>query len=349
MVETRDSWPKRVEDVEHLEELLSRPTDGVIETMARLQGDIVVLGAGGKMGPSLARMARRASDTAGVKRRVTGVARFSSPETATRLERHGVETLRCDLLDEDALNSLPEAENVVFMAGMKFGATCNEPLTWATNCLLPAMVAQRYRKSRIVAFSTGNVYGLSPLERGGSVETGALRPEGEYAMSCVGRERLLTYCSTALGVPMAILRLNYACEMRYGVLLDIASRVFRAEPVDLTMGYFNAIWQGDANSYALQALGQTATPPLVLNVTGTEILSVRDVALRFASLLGGPARFSGGPAPDALLSNASCCHTLLGPPRTPIARVIGWVAEWVRSGGPMLNKPTHFEVRDGKF
>lgn len=349
MVDTQNSFPERIEDVDQLEELLSRPTEAVMETMARLQGDIIVLGVGGKMGPSLARMARRASDAVGVTRRIIGVARFSSRGTEAYLEQHGVETLRCDLLEENALSCLPEVENVVFMAGMKFGATGNEPLTWAMNCYLPAMVVQRYRKSRMVAFSTGNIYGLSPVERGGSIETDLLHPEGDYAMSCVGRERILAYGSAVHGIPMVFLRLNYACEMRYGALLDIALRVWRDDPIDLTMGHFNVIWQGDANAYALQTLLHAAVPPLVLNVTGTETLSVHDVASRFAALLGRQVRFIGSPAPDALLSNASRCHELLGPPRIPVARVIEWTADWVRSGGPTLDKPTHFDVRDGKF
>jgi len=337
----------RIETEVQLEDCLSEPTPEVIETLGRLPGDLMLLGVAGKMGPSLARMARRASDAAGVRRRVIGVARFTEGGQET-LEAHGVETIRCDLLNEDDVARLPEAPNVIFMAGRKFGSTGDEPLTWAMNAYLPAVVARKYRQSRIVAFSTGNVYGFSP-PGGGSRESDALQPIGEYAMSCLGRERMFAYFSRALKIPMAIVRLNYACELRYGVLVDLAQRIERGEMIDLAMGHFNVIWQGDANAMTLRALEHVSTPPWVVNVTGPETLSVRDVGRRLAELLGKPVRFAGGEAPEALLSNASIGLAQLGPPRVTAAELTERVADWVARGGRSLDKPTHFESRDGKF
>jgi nucleoside-diphosphate-sugar epimerase len=336
-------------DVDTLNDLLSEPTPLAVETIARLDGDLLLLGVGGKMGPTLARMAKRASDTAGVRRRVIGVARFSNPALETWLNKYGVETVRCDLLDPAQLEQLPDAANVVFMTGMKFGTTGQEALTWAMNCHLPALVAQRFRGSRLVAFSTGNVYGLSPVSGGGSREDDAPRPVGEYAMSCLGRERMLEHFSRLHGTPTAILRLNYATEMRYGVLVDVARRVWNGEPVSLAMGYFNALWQGDANAMALCAFGGVASPPFVVNVAGPETLSVRHVAEAFGRLLEREVRFEGAEATDALLSNGQLGHQLLGSPRVAAEQMMVWIADWVRRGGPTLGKPTHFESRDGRF
>src|SRR5208283_1802484 len=259
-----------IQDVEQLEQVLSEPTRGAIQAMGALDGDIVVLGAGGKMGPTLARMAKKASEMAGVKRRIIGVARFSSPGLERRLQTWGVETVRCDLLDYKSLSKLPDAANVVFMAGMKFGTTGQESLTWAINSFLPGLVADRYRQSRIVVFSTGNVYGLSPVSSGGSREEDALNPSGEYAMSCVGRERIFEHFSRVHNTKITILRLNYANELRYGVLLDIALQVHSGRAVRLSMGYLNAIWQGDASAMSLESLGCATTPPNVINITGPE-------------------------------------------------------------------------------
>lgn len=331
-----------------LEERLSEPTPEVIETLARLPGDLVLLGVAGKMGPTLARMAKRASDAAGVRRRVIGVARFSDGGQET-LEAHGVETVRCDLLNEVETAMLPEAPNVIYMAGRKFGSTGDEPLTWAMNAYLPAIVARKYRGSRIVVFSTGNVYGLTPPAGGGSRESDALQPIGEYAMSCLARERLFAYFSHSLNIPMAMLRLNYACELRYGVLVDLAERVLRGEPIDLAMGHFNVLWQGDANAMTLRALEHAATPPWVVNMTGPETLSVREVCLRLGELLNKPVRFTGSEAPKALLSNAATGLERLGPPRVSAIELIEHVARWLARGGRTLGKPTHFESRDGKF
>jgi nucleoside-diphosphate-sugar epimerase len=341
--------PERIDSTEHLDDLLSEPTPYAIETLARLDGDLLLLGVGGKMGPTLARMARRAFDQAGVRRRVIGVARFSEPRVEGWLQGHGVETIRCDLLNPAELAALPEMPNVIAMFGMKFGSTGQEARTWALNCFLPGLVAQKFARSRIVAFSTGNVYGLTPVGRGGSLETDALNADGEYAMSCVGRERMVEYCSRATATPMAILRLNYATEMRYGVLVDIAQRVWAGEPVDVTMGHLNAIWQADANAAALSAFGHLAVPPLVLNIAGPELLSVRQVAEGFARRFRKPARFSGVESADALLSNAQASHSLFGPPRVSAEQLIAWIADWTARGGPTLGRPTHFEVRDGRF
>lgn len=331
-----------------LDERLSEPTPEVVDTLARLAGDVVVLGVAGKMGPTLARMARRAADAAGVRRRVIGVARFTAGGR-DELEAHGVETMRCDLLDEAEVAKLPDAANVVFMAGMKFGSTGNESATWAMNSYLPGVVCRKYSKSRIVAFSTGNVYGLAPIGGGGSHETDAPQPVGEYAMSCLGRERVFEYFGKRFGIPMAFLRLNYACELRYGVLVDIARRVWTGEPIEVGMGYLNTIWQGDANAMALRAFDHLATPPWVVNVTGPDRLSIRDLAERFGTMFGKPVRFAGTESTTALLSNPHVGLERLGRPRVSVEQLIAWIADWVARGGRSLSKPTHFESRDGKF
>jgi nucleoside-diphosphate-sugar epimerase len=341
--------PPAIRDVDHLEALLSEPSAHAIEAVRRAHGDILVLGVAGKMGPSLARMARRAVEAAGVSTRVIGVSRFSTPGVQQAIESDGIETIRCDLLNEEALRRLPDAPNVIFMAGRKFGSTGDEPLTWAMNAHLPALVCRRFRNSRIVAFSTGNVYGLTPAGRGGSREDDRPHPVGEYAMSCLGRERLFEYFSRTYGTPVAILRLNYATEMRYGILVDLARRLFHREPVDLTMGYFNVIWQADANAMALAALAQTSSPPLIVNVAGAEELGVRATCTELARLLDVEVSFTGREADDALLSNGSRGQTLLGPSRVDARRLLSWTADWVRRGGESLEKPTHFESRTGRF
>lgn len=335
-------------DESELDELLSRPSERVIDTLARLPGDVIVLGASGKMGPSLARMVKRASEAAGTRRRVMGVARFTSGGEA-ELRAHGIETIRCELLDEEVVSRLPDAEQVIFMAGRKFGSTDDEATTWAMNAWLPAVVCQRYRCSRIVAFSTGNVYGLAAVDGGGSRETDAPQPVGEYAMSCLARERLLEYFSRRYATPTVIVRLNYACDLRYGVLVDLAQKILRGQPVDLSMGYFNTIWQGDANAMALCAFAHTASPPWTVNVTGPETLSVRAVCQRLGELLNKPVRFQGAETPTALVSDASLAAETFGPPRVRAEQLIEWVASWVARRGRTLNKPTHFESRSGRF
>src|SRR5258706_6541529 len=269
-----------------LEDLLSEPTPGVIATLAKIEGDVIVLGAAGKMGPSLARMIKRASDAAGTKRRVIGVARFSARNAEAQLRSDGVETIQCDLLDEAAVDLLPGASNVLYLAGMKFGATGQEAMTWAMNSYVPAVVSKKYCRSRIVALSTGNVYGLTPVKDGGSPEAVLPSPVGEYAMSCLGRERIFEYFSRQVMIPMELIRLNYACDLRYGVLVDLAQRVWSGKPIDLAMGYFNTIWQGDANAMILQAFGHTTCPPSIFNVTGPETLGVRAICERFGQIMG---------------------------------------------------------------
>lgn len=338
-----------IETIDHLEELLSQPTPAVQDALRKLEGDVMLLGVAGKMGPTLARMAKRASDAIGVKRRVIGVARFTSPHEAARLNARGIETIRCDLLDDEAVAQLPDAPNVIFMAGMKFGATGNESATWAMNSYLPGVVCRKFRRSRIVAFSTGNVYGLVPVGGAASVEGDAPHPVGEYAMSCLGRERVFEHFSRALRIPVALVRLNYACELRYGVLVDLALKVWRGEPVDLQMGWFNIVWQGDANAMTLLALAHAVSPPFVVNVAGPELLRVREVCARFGELMARPVKFSGVEAHNALLSDAGRAFQLWGKPSVSADQLIERVADWVINGGPTLGKPTHFESRDGKF
>ncbi|PYJ07348.1 MAG: epimerase [Verrucomicrobia bacterium] len=338
-----------IESTHQLEDLLSQPTPAVVEAMGRLEGDLIVLGVAGKMGPSLARMARRASALAGIERRVIGVARFSSAAAQAELERDGIETIRCDLLDEAAVRGLPEAPNVLYLAGMKFGATGQEPLTWAMNTHLPAIVCRKFARSRIVAFSTGNVYGLVPATGGGSLEADSPAPIGEYAMSCLGRERMFDYFSRSLGLPVVLIRLNYACDLRYGVLVDLARKVLAGEPVELGMSWFNTIWQGDASAMTLCCFDHAMSPPLVLNVTGPELLSMRQTCEKFGELFGRKPVFAGMESPTALLSNPRRALEMFGQPRVAAGRLIAWVAAWLRNGGATLNKPTHFESRDGKF
>jgi nucleoside-diphosphate-sugar epimerase len=339
----------RIPDAETLDDLLSEPTSDVIKSLTALDGDVMILGVAGKMGPSLARMVRRASDAAGTPRRVIGVARFSSPNVEESLRRHRIETISCDLLNRAQLERLPEVPNVISMVGRKFGSTGREDLTWAVNALLAGLIAEKFHDSRIVAFSTGNVYGATRVEGGGSKETDALEPRGEYAMSCVGRERLYEYASRSFGIPTALIRLNYAVEMRYGVLVDLAQNVAAGETINLEMGFLNAIWQADASALALQTLGMASSPPFVLNVSGPEILRVRDVAEELGHLLGKPARFRGSESPEALLSNTSEAQKLFGPPRVDAGTLIRWTADWIARGGETFGKPTHFEVRDGRF
>jgi nucleoside-diphosphate-sugar epimerase len=332
-----------------LEELLSRPLEADVAAMKSLDGDLLVLGAGGKMGPSLVRRAQRAVRGSGKRTRVIAAARFTEPGLAKRLESEGIETISCDLLDRNALASLPDAPNVIFMAARKFGTTGEAHLTWAMNTWLPGLVAERYRQSRIVAFSTGNVYPLMTIAQGGSTETTPLQPVGEYGQSALGRERMFEFASHQWGTRVCLLRLNYAIDLRYGVLVDIARAVFERRPVDLHMGLVNVIWQGDANSYCLRAFEHCQSPPCVLNITGPETLSVESIAREFAVRFSIDPILTGEPAPTALLSNAAKAHRLFGYPSVTAGQMIDWIASWIAGGGATLNKPTHFQVRDGKF
>ena len=338
-----------IRTIEELEERLSRPTEADVKALAGLNGDLIILGAGGKMGPSLSRLARRAADQAGVSKKIIAVSRFADETLLRQFSAHHIDTIACDLLEPGALDQLPDAANVIFMAARKFGTTGAEHLTWAMNTYLPGLVAERYRDSRIVTFSTGNVYPLKRVREGGSVESDPVDAQGEYAQSALGRERMFEYGSHRWGTRVAILRLNYAVELRYGVLVDVALAVYQQRPIDLRMGHVNVIWQPDANSYCLRSFPCCQSPPFVLNITGPETLSVRALAEEFGRRFGCKPMFTSQESDTALLSNAGKAHELFGRPTVSAAQAIDWVADWISHGGPLLNKPTHFASRDGKF
>jgi nucleoside-diphosphate-sugar epimerase len=327
-----------IHTLDDLEEALSRPSEADIECLRRLDGDLLILGASGKMGPSLARLCHRADPS----RRVIAVSRRA-------VDIPGVESIACDLLDRAAVARLPPCPNVLYLAGRKFGSTGSPELTWAMNTIVPAIVAERFHASRIVVFSTGNVYALRRPSAGGSLESDPPAPIGEYAQSCLGRERVFEYFSGTHGLRCVLFRLNYAVDLRYGVLVDIARKVFTGEAVDLTVPAFNVIWQRDANSHALRSLEHCASPPRILNVTGVETIYVREAAAFFAEWFGRSCRFTGAEGPVALLSDTSAAHSLLGTPTVAAGELMEMVATWVGSGGASLDKPTHFEVADGKF
>ncbi|MCX6047971.1 MAG: epimerase [Chloroflexi bacterium] len=334
---------------EELEEQLSEPSPLVLDALQTLESDLLILGVGGKMGPTLARMAARALTKIGSPFQAVAVARFSQPALRHKLEAQGVKTIACDLLDRAALAALPDSQNLIFMAGQKFGTTGNAAQTWAMNSYIPGLVAERFAQARIVVFSTGNVYPLTPIAHGGAVENEAPAPVGEYANSCLGRERIFEYFSRTNQLRCAMMRLNYAIDLRYGVLLDIALKVKQQQPVDVSMGAANVIWQADANAQALALLNYCSSPPFVLNVTGPETVSVRRVAAWFGEIFGIAPQFTGSEATTALLSNAAKAQQLFGYPRVSLHQMIEWTASWVQTGGALLNKPTHFEARDGRF
>ncbi|MEU7852630.1 NAD-dependent epimerase/dehydratase family protein [Nonomuraea sp. NPDC049141] len=329
-----------------LEERLARPGDALVEDLGRLDGDILILGAGGKLGPSLVRLALNA--TRG-DRRIIAVSRFSEPGLARALQDDGATVVAADVADEGALRELPDAPNVVFLVGAKFGTEGREHATWFTNAYLPGRVADRYRDARIAALSTGNVYPLVPVTSGGSIEDSPTGPVGDYAMSCLGRERVLSHFAEANATRMSLIRLNYAVELRYGVLVDLAGKILAGEPIDLSTGQVNVVWQGYANEVVLRSLLLAESPPYVLNVTGPELISVRQAALDLGAALGKEPVFTGEEAPTALLSNAGKCHRLFGYPELTPAELIEHTARWVADGGPLLGKPTKFERRDGRF
>ena len=345
MLLSRDRLPKTIADLAALDELLCRPSRALIEDLKEVDGDIMVLGVAGKMGPTLAALAKAAAP----ERRIIGVARFSDPSVKDWLHARGVETIRCDLLEEAALNALPKSPNIIFMAGRKFGAEGDLPLTWAMNAHVPAIVAQVFRHSRIVAFSTGCVYPFVPVDGKGSDESMAPNPPGEYAQSCVGRERMFEYFSKKFTTPGRLFRLNYAIDMRYGVLYDIASKVWQGQPIDVSLGHVNFIWQGDASSQALRCLGHCEMPTSPINVSGPESLAVRDLAAKFGALFDREPVIVGKEEPTAWLTNTSQAIKLFGLPIVDTEQLIAWTTDWVARAMPSLGKPTKYEVRDGRY
>ena len=338
--------PDRFRDVDHLEEVMTTPTPDLVADLGRAPGDIIILGVGGKMGPTLARLAKRAVPD----RRVVGVARFSEPGLRERLQDAGVECLAADLLDRDAIARLPKLPNVVFMAGRKFGSTGAEWLTWAMNAYVPGMVGEAFAGSRIVAFSTGCVYPFVNVLHGGATEAVPPNPPpGDYANSCVARERMFQYWSHKTRSPGRLIRLNYAIDMRYGVLHDVGRKVLSDQPINLAMGHVNVIWQGDANSMVLRSLAHCTTPASALNVSGPEILSIRALATMFGERLGRKPVFVGAEAETAWLINSAEAMRLFGYPTVPLKRMVDWVADWLASGGATLGKETHYDARDGVF
>ncbi|MGC3947120.1 MAG: NAD-dependent epimerase/dehydratase family protein [Chryseolinea sp.] len=335
--------------IKSLYEKLLEPSQSLIESVARLEGDILILGVGGKMGPSLAKLAKRATEVAGVKKKIIGVARFTEPGLADELERDGITAIKADLLNESDLQRLPEAQNILYLAGTKFGTTGKESFTWAMNTYLPGRVAEKYQKSRIVVFSTGNVYPLVQVQSNGASESQLPLPIGEYAQSCLGRERVFQYFSQQHQTPILIYRLNYANDVTYGVLSDIALAVKHQQPIDLRMGYVNIIWQQDANEIALRSLHHCSAPAKILNVTGLEKLSVRQLATEFGRIFDKKPSFINQEQETALLSDASESRRLFGDPAVSIHQMIEVIAGWINEGGRLLNKPTHFQEREGKF
>ncbi|WP_454617819.1 NAD-dependent epimerase/dehydratase family protein [Bradyrhizobium cenepequi] len=345
MLLTRDTLPKTIPDIAALDDLLCRPSQALIDDISKVGGDIMILGVAGKMGPTLAGLARAAAPD----RRIIGVARFSDPAVKDWLEKRSIETINCDLLDETAIKALPKAPNIIFMAGRKFGAEGDLSLTWAMNAHVPALVAQAFPASRIVAFSTGCVYPFVPVDGKGSDESMAPNPPGEYAQSCVGRERMFEYFSNKFATPGRLFRLNYAIDMRYGVLHDIATKVLSGTPIDVSLGHVNFIWQGDAASQALRCLAHCTTPTSPINVSGHEILTVRDLAAKFGARFGREPVIVGKEEPTAWLTDTSQAVKLFGLPVVDTDQMIAWTADWVARAMPSLGKPTKYEVRDGRY
>lgn len=344
-----NSVPKTIDNEPQLEDLLSTPRQEVVDYLSSFEDDLLILGAGGKMGPTLAKMARNAFNQSNPDRKVIAVSRFSNSEAHGDLLQHGVETIQCDLMDRHALERLPYTPNIIYMAGKKFGSHANSADTWAMNSYLPGMIAERFDQSRIVAFSTGNVYPFVPIASGGCSEETALGPVGEYAQSCMAREKIFQYFSEKNKTEIVMLRLNYAVEMRYGVLHDVAMRVFQEAPIDLSMGHVNVLWQGDVNAYTLLAFQDCESPSTVLNMTGPETLSVRELAKQFGERFNNGPRFEGEESEAALLNNASKCIRQYGQPTVSVEQIIDWLVDWIQRGLPTWNKPTQYASRTGTF
>jgi nucleoside-diphosphate-sugar epimerase len=338
-----------IRTIEELENKLAEPSDALVRDLAQVEGDIMLLGIGGKMGPSLARLAMNALKKAGVQKTIWGVSRFSESGLREQLEAEGVRTIACDLLNDEQLQALPDVKNVIYMAGNKFGTTGREHFTWAMNSYLPGRVAEKYRNSRIVVFSSGNIYPFTPVFQGGATEATPPAPLGEYGQSTLGRERVFEHFSQKYEIPMVIYRLNYAIDLRYGVLLEIAKSVKAGKPVDVTMGHANVIWQGDANEIALRSLNVCSSPPNFLNVTGPETMSIRWIAHEFGKRFGVEPVIPGQESDLALLNNASKSHQLFGYPRVSLLEMVDLIADWVANGGQTWNKDTHFQEREGKY
>jgi hypothetical protein len=325
------------------------PSDALVGDMANLSGDIILLGAGGKMGPALATIAKQAVDRAGVNKKIIAISRFREEGVQDQLNKKGISTINADLLNDAELQALPEAENVLYMAGMKFGTKDNASLTWAMNTYLPGRVAQKYRSSRIVVFSSGNIYPMAPVYHGGVTELQAPEPIGEYAQSVLGRERMFQYFASINNTPLLLYRLNFAVDVTYGVLVEVASSVMEQREIDLSMGHFNVIWQGDANEIALRSLHHCSVPAKLLNVTGPETISLRWCAEEFGRLMDKKPLFKNEEQPTSYLNNAAESFKLFGYPRTTLKQMMELLAEWMMSGGRKLNKPTHFQERKGKY
>ncbi len=341
--------PQTIDSEHALEEVLTRPRRELIQFISSVQSPLIILGAGGKMGPTLAVLARRAATEAGHKLDIIAVSRYGDTKVRAWLEDHGVTTLSCDLLDREAVGQLPSTTSLLYLVGLKFGTSQNPALTWAANTVVPTFISERYSKARIVALSTGNVYPLSPVARGGSSEADPLTPPGEYANAAVARERVFEFFSRRNGTPITLLRLFYAAELRYGVLRDIADKIWTGQPIDLSNGHFNCIWQADANEMVIRSLALAQSPPAAFNLTSAELYRVRSVAERLAELLGKSAIFSGQESGTSLAGNTSKLCALLGPPPTSLETMLRWTAAWVKQGGRSLGKPTHFEEREGKY
>lgn len=335
--------------VEELEFKLSEPSERLIEDVIKIEGDIMILGLGGKMGPSLAKLLKNAIEKTGKSKKVMGASRFSNEAMYDELTNFGIECYKADLLNDEALMGLPDAENVIYMAGNKFGTAGKEHFTWAMNAYLPGRVADRYKNSNIVVFSTGNIYPFMPIESGGATENVKPSPIGEYAQSCLGRERVFEHFAIKNNTKMVLYRLNYALDLRYGVLLEVAKKVISEKPIDLSMGHVNVIWQGDANEYAIRSLLHCENPVNKLNITGPETISVQWLAEQFGEHLGKSAIFENQPADTALLNNASQSFELFGKPFVSLNEMILMTVQWIKSGGKEISKPTHFQERKGDF